>query len=148
MYLVVFITVPALLYKLIVKDRLGRIRQTVTLKAKRVNVVILNDNHTNATTTGNRTRNWARQQHICQVEDSEAEESNEHVSEHDDDNDLVRGRLINYLVHRHFLSRLEGSGGEYVEADEETISNDEMNEPPAYEDAVKEEVVVATDNDE
>ena len=76
--LVVFITVTALLYKL-VKDRLGRIRQTVTLKAKRVNVVILNDDHTNATTTSNRTKNWARQQHICQVEDSEAEESNEHV---------------------------------------------------------------------
>ena len=147
MYLVVFITVTALLYKLIVKDGLGRIRQTVTLKAKRVNVVILNDDHTNATTTGNRTRNWARQQHICQVEDSDAEESNEHVSEQDDNNDLGRGRLINYLVHRHFLSRLEGSG-EYEEAGEETMSNDEMNKPPAYEDAVKEEVIVATDDDE
>ena len=83
MYLVVFVTVTALLYKLIVKDGLGRIRQTVTLTAKRVNVVILNDDHTNATTAGNRTKNWARQQHICQVEDNDAEESNEHASEQD-----------------------------------------------------------------
>ena len=53
-----------------------------------------------------------------------------------------------YLVHRHFLNRLGGSEGEYVEADEETTSNDEKIEPPTYEDAVKEEVVIATDDDE
>ena len=147
MYLVVFITVTALLYKLIVKDGLGIIRQTVTLAAKRVNVVILNDDHTTATTSGKRTRNWARQQHICLVEDSDAEESDEHASEQDNDNDHGRGRLINYLVHQHFLSRLVDNW-EYEEADEETISNDEMNKPPAYEGAVKEEVVVATDDDE
>ena len=148
MYLMVIITITALLYKLIARDGMGRVRQTVTLQAKRVNVVILNDDHTNATTTGNKTRNWARQQHICQVEDSEAEESNE---QQDDDNDIVRSRIIRYLMHRHLLNRLrenrEDNEGEYVESDDETVINTDEVDPPAYNDIVKEEAA-STDDDE
>ena len=79
---------------------------------------------------------------------SDAEDNDNQNSEQDDDNDHGRSGLINYLVHRHFLSRLENNGG-YEGADgEDTVGNDEMNHPPAYEDAVKDEIVVAPDDDE
>ena len=145
MYLVVVITITALLYKIIMRDGTGRVKQTITLQARRVNVVILNDDHTHATSACNKTRDWARQQHIIQVEDSEAEECNEQQA---DVNDIVRSRIIRYLMHRHLLNRLRDSEGEYVESDEETVINNDEIDPPDYEDVVKEEVINTTDDDE
>ena len=67
MYLMIIITISALLYKIIMRDQAGRVKQTITLQARRVNVVIINDDPTQSSSTGNKTKGGATQQHVCQV---------------------------------------------------------------------------------
>ena len=107
-------------------------------------MVIVNDDHTNTNTSRNTSGHWAHQQHgIC-----DAEDDNNQSSEHDDDHDHGRNGLISYLVHRHFLNRLENNG-EHEETDgEDTMGNEETNLPPTYEDAIKDEAVATASDDE
>ena len=119
MYLVVVITITALLYKIIMRDGTGRVKQTITLQARRVNVVIINDNHTRATSTGNKTKDGASQQHVCQVEESDDDEPNE---QQPDINDIVRNRIMGLLMHRHLINRLMESRENNEEGEYEDLT--------------------------
>ena len=149
MYLMIVITISALLYKIIMRDGAGRVKQTIILQARRVNVVIINDNHTRSTSTGNKTKDGASQQHVCQVEESDDDEPTEQQA---DINDIVRNRIMGLLMHRHLINRIRESRenneeGEYEESDDETVINTDEVDPPAYNNIVKEEAA-STDDDE
>ena len=130
------------------RDGAGRVKQTITLQARRVNVVIINDDHTQSTSTGNKTKGGASQQHICQVEESDDDEATEQQA---DINDIVRNRIMGLLMHRHLINRLresrENNKGEYEESDDKTVIGHDEVDPPAYSDNVKGEAN-STDNDE
>ena len=131
------------------RDQAGGVKQNITFQAWRVNVIIINDDHTQSTSTGNKTKGKANQQHICQVEESDDDEATEQQA---DINDIVRNRIMGLLLHRHLINRLRESRenneeGEYKESDDETVINTDEVDPPAYNNVVKEEAN-STDNDE
>ena len=135
MYLIIVITISALLYKVIMRDQAGRVKQSVTLQARRVNIIIINDDHNQSTSTDNKTEGRATQQHVCQEEESGDDEVAEQRA---DINDIVRNRIMGLLMHRHLINRLRESRdndeeGEYEESDNETVVGHDEVDPPAYE---------------
>ena len=57
------------------KDQAGRVKQSVTLQARRVNINIINDDHHQSTSTGNKTEGGATQQHVCHENESDDDEA-------------------------------------------------------------------------
>ena len=116
-------------------------RQSISLQARRVNIIIINDDHHQATSTNNKTEGGATQQHVCQEEGSYNDEITEQRA---NINDVVRNRIMGLLMHRHLINRLRENRdnnieGEYEESDDETVVGHDEADPPAYRDVVKEE---------
>ena len=149
MYLIIVITISALLYRVIMRDQAGRVKQSVMSQARRVNIIIINDDHHQSTSTDNKTEGGATQQHVCQEEESDNDEVTEQRA---NINDIVRNRIMGLLMHRHLIDRLRESRdnnkeGEYEESDDETVVEHDEVDPPAYQDVVKVENS-STDDDE
>ena len=131
------------------RDQAGRVKQSVTLQARRVNIIIVNDDHHQSTSTGNKTEGGATQQHVCHENDNDDDEANDQRT---NINDIIRNRLMGLIMHRHLIDRLRESSdddeeGEYEESEDETVVGQGEGNPPAYHDIIKEENS-STDEDE
>ena len=131
------------------RDQAGRVKQSVTLQARRVNIIIINDDHHQSTSTGNKTEGGATQQHVCHENDNDDDEANDQRT---NINDIIRNRLMGLIMHRHLIDRLRESSdndeeGEYEESEDETVVGQGEGNPPAYHDIIKEENS-STDEDE
>ena len=149
MYLIIVFTITALLYRVVIRDQAGRVKQSVTLQARRVNIIIVNDDHHQLSSTGNKTEGGATQQHVChenENDDDEAEHQRTNI------NDIIRNRLMGLIMRRHLIYRLRESHddsekGEYEKSEDEAVIGQGEGNPPAYHDIIKEENS-STDEDE
>ena len=149
MYLIIVFTISALLYRVIMRDQAGRVKQSVTLQARRVNIIIINDDHHQSTSTDNKTEGGATQQHVCHEEENDNDDVTEQRA---NINDIKRNRIMGLIMHRHLIDRLRESSddyeeGEYEESKDETVVGQGKGNPPAYHDIIKEENS-CTDEDE
>ena len=149
MYFIIIFTITALLYRVVIRDQAGRVKQSVNLQARRVNIIVVNDDHHRSTSTGNRTERGATQQHVCHENDNDDNEAGDQIT---NINDIIRNRLLGLIMQRHLIDRMEENGsndeeGEYEESEDGTVIGLGEDNPSSYQDIVKDEDS-STDEDE
>ena len=146
MCIIIFFTIVALLYRVVIRDQAGRVKQSVNLQARRVNIIVVNDDHHRSTAADNRTNGGATLGQVCHDDANEAGDQMTNI------NDVIRNRLLGLIMQRHLIERMEENGSineenEYEESDEGTVIGLSEDNPPSYQDTVKSEES-SSDDDE
>ena len=146
MCIIIFFTIVALLYHVVIRDQAGRVRQSVSLQARRVNVLVINDDHHHSNAADNRTNSEATPEQVC------LDDANETGDQMTNINDVIRNRLLGLIMQRHIMERMEENGSinvenEYEESDEEAVIDFCEDNPPSYQNTVKSEES-SSDDDE
>ena len=103
MCIIIFFTIVALLYHVVIRDQAGRVRQTVSLQARRVNVIVINDDHYCSNAADNRTDSGAALVQVCHDDANETGDQMAII------NDVIRNRLLNVIMQRHIIERIVAS---------------------------------------
>ena len=132
MCIIILFTIVALLYHVVIRYQSGRVRQTFSLQARRVNVVVIRDDHSRA--TGNQTNDGAGPVQVGRDDSNGAGDQMAII------NDVIRNGLLDVFMQRHIVEEMEGSSGinlgnEYEESDEENIIGEDNS--PSYQNTVK-----------
>ena len=116
MCLILLISIMVLLIHVVTRDQSGQVRRTFSLRAQRINIVVLQDD--NCRTTGNQTSDNAGPVQVGH-EESNATGNQSIIS------DMVRDGLFNMFTQNHMIGE-ENSGidlGEEYEEDESDTEN-------------------------
>ena len=121
----------------------------MNLQARRVNIIVVNDDNHRSTSAGNRTDSGATLGHVCHENNNDANEAGDQMT---NINDIIRNRLLGLIMQRHLIERMEENGSinednEYEESEEGTVIGLGEDNPPSYQDTVKSEDS-STDDDE
>ena len=138
MCIIIFFTIVALLYHVVIRDQAGRLRQSVSLQARRVNVIVINDDHHRSNAADNRTNGGATLGQVCNDDANETGDQMANIK------DVIRNMLLGLIMQRHIIERMEENGSinvenEYEESDEETVIDFCEDNPPSYQNTVKSE---------
>ena len=75
MCIIIFFTIAPLLYRVVIRDQAGQVKQSVNLQARRVNIIVVNDDHHRSTAADNRTNSGATLRQVCHENTNDTNEA-------------------------------------------------------------------------
>ena len=136
MYWILSAIITTLLYQLIWKEKEGRVRQSISLQAKKVNIVLVKNDHHRISSGTNKMEESAIQQPPAQREDNTDQQTNIN-------NDM---RIIRLLMRQQSINRIRDR--EYEELCNGNDTGRDEVDSPRYKDFIKSEIDSSDENDE
>ena len=136
MYWVLSTIIASLLYQLIWKRKEGRVRQSISIQARKINIVMVNNEHQPMSSDTHKVEESATQQPPVQNEDNTDQLTNIN-------NDM---RILRLLMHQQSVNKLEDN--EYGESCNNNDTGRDEIDSPRYKDFIKSEIDSSDENDE